>query len=126
MPKLGFKCFIGSFMLSLVAVFAVTKAYFVLSVNEQEQKDEFINTIPVKNIELFAASEENDPIYDKYNDINSHKELPAPESDEIIVSNSQNSDSIESDILYQPNVYNYYNKYLPDFVLLFLPYYFSL
>lgn len=102
MPKLGFKCFIGSFMLSLVAVFAVTKAYFVLSVNEQEQKDELISTVPVKNIELFAANEENDPIYDKYNDINSHKELPAPESDEIIVSNSQNSDLSESDILYQP------------------------
>ena len=102
MPKLGFKCFIGSFMLSLVAVFAVTKAYFVLSINEQEQKDELISTVPVKNIELFAASEENDPIYDKFNDINSHKGLPAPEGDETMVSDAQNSDSTESGILYQP------------------------
>ena len=89
-------------MLSLVAVFAVTKAYFVLSLNEQEQKDEFINAIPAKNIELFAASEENDPIYDKFNNINSHKELPTPQSDEIIVSEAQSTDIPENSVLYQP------------------------
>ena len=102
MPRLGLKCFIGSFLLSLVAVFAVTKAYFVLSLNEQQQRDEFADSIPVKNIELFATSEENDPLYDKFNDINSHKELPVSDSNTKVLSATETTDYPQNSVLYQP------------------------
>jgi len=101
MPKLGLKCFLGSFLLSLVAVFAVTKAYFVLSLHEQEQVADSADTMPVKNIELFAASEENDPIYEKFNTLNRHDELPGADNKPASVSEAENSDG---EVLYQPEV----------------------
>lgn len=102
MPKLGLKCFLGSFLLSLAAVFAVTKAYFVLSVSEQEGVIDFTDGLPAKNIELFAANEENDPLYDKFNDLNSHKSLPS--SDEAEVSSPIADEEVYTDesVLYQP------------------------
>lgn len=65
MPKLGLKYFAGSFFLSMAAVFVASKAYLVMSINEQLNESE--NTaVEAKNIELFSANEENDPIYEKY------------------------------------------------------------
>ena len=69
MPKFGLKCFLGSFVLSLVAVVAATKAYFVLSADD-ENKTVNIALAETQPIELFAANEENDPILEKYNQLN--------------------------------------------------------
>lgn len=100
MPKFGLRYFFGSFLLSLVAVFAVTKAYFVLSAEEKNNNEEFVDSLPVKNIELFAAKEENDPLYDKFVNINQHNELP--ESIENDSTGTENSDTTLYDgILYQ-------------------------
>ena len=68
MPKFGLKCFIGSFLLSLVAIFATTKAYLVMSLND-ERKSEPLTHITGQNIDLFASNEEDDPIYEKFNKI---------------------------------------------------------
>lgn len=101
MPKLGLKCFLGSFMLSLAAVFAVTKAYFVMSMQEQKQAQELLENIPTKNIELFAANEETDPLYEKFNALNQHHELPVADNSDMAVY-EENSVGSESDVLYTP------------------------
>lgn len=66
MPKFGLKCFVGSFLLSLAAVFAATKAYLVMSAADYKQTDTTINEVKPRNIELFASNEENDAIYEKF------------------------------------------------------------
>jgi len=103
MPKFGLKCFVGSFMLSLVAVFAVTKAYFVMSVAEHQQREALVDVenIPVKNIELFAANEENDPLYDKFNNLNRHNELPMVGDNTTIVSENH-ADVSDDSVIYEP------------------------
>lgn len=106
MPKLGLKCFLGSFLLSLVAVFAVTKAYFVLSMSEQKRTDNFADSLPAKNIELFAANEENDPLYDKFNDLNNSKALPWSNNDETSSPEASQESYATDDVLYQPETDN--------------------
>lgn len=66
MPKFGLKCFVGSFLLSLAAVFAATKAYLVMSSADYNQPDTTVNEVKPRNIELFASNEENDAIYEKF------------------------------------------------------------
>lgn len=66
MPKFGLKCFVGSFLLSLAAVFAATKAYLVMSAADYKQTDTIVNEVKPRNIELFASNEENDAIYEKF------------------------------------------------------------
>ncbi|MCQ2734405.1 MAG: hypothetical protein MJ212_00450 [Alphaproteobacteria bacterium] len=66
MPKFGLKCFVGSFLLSLAAVFAATKAYLVMSAADYSQTNTAVNEIKPRNIELFASNEENDAIYEKF------------------------------------------------------------
>ena len=56
MPKFGLKCFLGSFIFSLVAVVAATKAYFVLWADKSEKTVSVAET-ETKNIELFAVNE---------------------------------------------------------------------
>lgn len=65
MPKFGLKYFAGSFFLSIAAVFIASKAYIVMSLNEQQEEEQLAG-IETRNIELFAANEESDPIYEKY------------------------------------------------------------
>lgn len=66
MPKFGLKYFAGSFLLSLVAIFAATKTYIIMSLQEEKQEILTLNSGPAKNIELFAFNEESDPIYEKF------------------------------------------------------------
>ena len=70
MPKFGLKCFIGSFLLSLAAAFVATKAYLIMTINEKNVPEP---EIKAQNIELFAANEENDALYEKFNRINPPK-----------------------------------------------------
>ena len=65
MPKLGLKYFAGSFFLSIAAVFIASKAYIVMSLNEQQEEEQLAG-METRNIELFAANEESDPIYEKF------------------------------------------------------------
>ena len=86
MPKLGLKCFFGSFLLSLAAVFVATKAYLVMSLNEQASEEQDVATIESKDIELFASNEENDPLYDKFNRLkhsDSSQEISGTEETDI-------------------------------------------
>ena len=103
MPKFGLKCFVGSFMLSLVAVFAVTKTYFVMSVAEHEQREALVDfeNIPVKNIELFAANEENDPLFDKFDNLNRHNELPMADNNVAVISENR-TDATTDSVIYEP------------------------
>lgn len=66
MPKLGLKCFAGSFVLSLAAVVAATKAYSVLA-PKTVQPEIYYGIIEARNIELFTHTEESDPIAEKFN-----------------------------------------------------------
>lgn len=98
MQRFGLKYFVGSFMLSLAAVFAVTKAYFVLAADESAASARHAEVLPAKNIELFAANEENDPLYEKFSAVNSHSALPADET-----SAAEEQIAFASDeVLYEP------------------------
>ena len=89
MPKFGLKCFIGSFLLSLAAIFAATKAYIVMSLQEEKQEISVLAASEAKNIELFAANEENDPIYEKY------KTLEQANNAESRIINAENNETTE-------------------------------
>jgi len=115
MQKLNLKYFIGSFFLSLVAVFIATKAYVVMSIGTQNEPD--TTAVEAKNIELFAANEESDPIYEKYKKL-SAVEAPlgvdgslatapttgtasnAPESSEVLYAADDNDNWIKGDETY--------------------------
>ncbi len=105
MPKFGLKCFIGSFLLSLVAIFATTKAYLVMSLND-ERKSEPLTHITAQNIDLFASNEEDDPIYEKFNKLNQTQDKVKsndPAKTTVVAENKENKKEDIADILYQPD-----------------------
>lgn len=70
MPRFGWKCFVGSFLFSLAAVFAAAKIYFLLPAEKSAEQTENFENLETKNIDLFANDEENNPIIEKFNEIN--------------------------------------------------------
>lgn len=80
MPKFGLKYFAGSFFLSIAAVFIASKAYIVMSLSEQREEEKLAE-METRNIELFAANEESDPIYEKFKKL-SAADAPLSESAE--------------------------------------------
>lgn len=70
MPRFGWKCFVGSFLFSLAAVFAAAKVYFLLPAEKSAEQTENFENLETKNIDLFANDEENNPIIKKFNEIN--------------------------------------------------------
>ena len=121
MPNFGWKCFIGSFLFSLAAVFASTKVYLLLTIEHQNpvEKPAF-EDIEAKNIDLFADNEEPNPIVEKFNEINNHQAkidalqdiAPAAnnlESAQASASDTGSSEkplevsSLSSDVLYAPD-----------------------
>lgn len=82
MPKFGLKCFLGSFVFSLAAVLAVTKAYLFLP-DASEQQQSGIENIETRDIELFAHNRENDPIRVKY------EQLMSEENHEINITETE-------------------------------------
>ncbi len=105
MQKLNLKYFMGSFFLSLVAVFMATKVYIVMTLSAQTEENKTA-VIETKNIELFAATEENDPIYEKYKRL-SAAESPLGTVDTVpmnTVSASPSDDNaVEGTVLYAEN-----------------------
>lgn len=92
MPNFGWKCFIGSFLFSLAAVYASSKLYFLLPIEHDipPQVSNFEN-IEAKNIDLFANIEETNPIIDKFNKLNQSSktsEINAPVTDNPQASSS--------------------------------------
>lgn len=92
MPNFGWKCFIGSFLFSLAAVYASSKLYFLLPIEHDipPQTSNFEN-IEAKNIDLFANIEETNPIIDKFNELNQSSktsEVNAPVTDNPQASSS--------------------------------------
>ncbi len=121
MPNFGWKCFIGSFLFSLAAVFASTKVYLLLPIEHQNpvEKPAF-EDIETKNIDLFADNEESNPIVEKFNEINNKQAKIAaiqdiaptadtPKSVQSDVSVADKEDkpieisSLSSDVLYAPD-----------------------
>ena len=70
MPRFGWKCFVGSFLFSLAAVFAAAKVYLLLPAEKSAEQTENFENLETKNIDLFANDEENNPIIEKFNEIN--------------------------------------------------------
>lgn len=70
MPRFGWKCFVGSFLFSLAAVFAAAKVYFLLPAEKSAEQTENFENLETKNIDLFANDEESNPIIEKFNEIN--------------------------------------------------------
>lgn len=117
MPNFGWKCFIGSFLFSLAAVYASSKLYFLLPIEHDipPQVSNFEN-IEAKNIDLFANIEETNPIIDKFNELNQSSktsEVNAPVTD-----NPQTSSSVAESTKDIPEVQTAANDknilYAPD------------
>lgn len=121
MPNFGWKCFIGSFLFSLAAVFASTKVYLLLPIEHQNpvEKPAF-EDIETKNIDLFADNEESNPIVEKFNEINNKQAKIAAIQDIAPTTDTQKSvqsdvsvadkedkpieiSSLSSDVLYAPD-----------------------
>lgn len=97
MPNFGWKCFIGSFLFSLAAVFASTKVYLLLPIEHQNpvEKPAF-EDIETKNIDLFADNEEANPIVEKFNEINNNQAQMAALQD--ISSTTEKQKNVQADI----------------------------
>ena len=78
MPNFGLKCFLGSFIFSLLAVMAVTKGYFVLTEDKAPETLVLSETKQVQSIELFAQNDESDKIYEKFKKISAPSQVQAP------------------------------------------------
>lgn len=89
MPNFGLKCFLGSFIFSLLAVMAVTKGYFML--NEEQSSSASLEYKKVQNIELFAQNDESDRIYEKF------KEISAPSQVQLPLSEQENEENFEAE-----------------------------
>ena len=97
MPNFGWKCFIGSFLFSLAAVFASTKVYLLLPIEHQNpvEKPAF-EDIETKNIDLFADNEEANPIVEKFNEINNNQAQMAAIQD--VSSTTEKQKNVQADI----------------------------
>ena len=121
MPNFGWKCFIGSFLFSLAAVFASTKVYLLLPIEHQNpvEKTAF-EDIETKNIDLFADNEESNPIVEKFNEINNKQakiaaiqdiapttDTPKSVQSDVSVADKEDKSieisSLSSDVLYAPD-----------------------
>ena len=83
MPRFGWKCFIGSFLFSLAMVFAAAKVSFWLPENHQDSAETNFDDLQTKDIELFANSEEPNPIAEKFREINGSSVVTGPDFAEI-------------------------------------------
>ena len=83
MPNFGLKCFLGSFIFSLLAVMAVTKGYFVLTKDNAPEPLVLSEEKQVQSIELFAQNDESDKIYEKFKKISAPSQVQAPLDDDI-------------------------------------------
>jgi hypothetical protein len=119
MPKFGLKCFLGSFICSLGAVYAATEVYLTLSA-EQKNQVAVISENEPKDIELFADNEESDAIYEKLRTVNTPKtdtavkvsdkgiKQPATAKSEVQetlpvnIEKTEEKVALQSDILYMP------------------------
>ena len=103
MPKLGLKYFIGSFLLSLVAVFVAMKAYIVVSMHEEKDNNFVVAENEARNIELFAANEENDPLYEKFKNLeNKQKPLLNSQVTQQNETSETDFEPQEDTVLYTP------------------------
>lgn len=103
MPKFGFKCFIGSFIVSLAAVFAVTKTHSVISAEDRLEQPHY-NDIEIKDINLFTQA---DPIENPSSEINSSQNEPLETlsvNNDVIFSEDDTSTDKKAkvSILYEP------------------------
>lgn len=97
MPNFGLKCFLGSFIFSLLAVFAVTKGYFLLTEDKLPINSAFTENETVHNIELFSQNDETDKIFEKFKKISSPSQVQLPLTEELKEDNLQEIDDGEYD-----------------------------
>ena len=91
MPRFGWKCFIGSFLFSLAAVWGATKAYLLAEKSEPRPQDISATALETKDIDLFAGSEENNPIVEKFERLNQKS------SEEPIINVTQTAENSTKD-----------------------------
>lgn len=117
MPNFGWKCFIGSFLFSLAAVYASSKLYFLLPIEHDVSplNSDFEN-IETKNIDLFANVEETNPIIDKFNKLNqTDKPSSAPVAIKNNLSELSTADEVSKNISETQTALNDKNiLYAPD------------
>lgn len=87
MPNFGLKCFLGSFIFSLLAVMAVTKGYYMLSGEQKTSAP--LEYAKIQNIELYAQNDESDRIYEKF------QEISAPSQVQLPISEQENKETAE-------------------------------
>lgn len=80
MPNFGLKCFLGSFIFSLLAVTAMTRGYFLLT--DAENPPAASAPAEIRNIELFAQNEETDKIYEKFKQLSAPSQVQVPLEEE--------------------------------------------
>ena len=104
MPKFGLKCFIGSFIFSLIAIFIVMQWQGVFS-GEEKLPPLTLSENEIHNIELFAATEETDPLYEKFIDLQK-RDLSVTSEDETESAGEEKSETVvangSTEILYFP------------------------
>ena len=113
MPNFGLKCFLGSFIFSLLAVMAATKGYYVLTKDDASAKPVLAETKAVQNIELYAQNDEADRIYEKFKAISAPSQVQVPLNDEPLENVEDGYDDISDtlafdgeqtgDIIYEPD-----------------------
>lgn len=96
MPNFGLKCFFGSFILSLLAVLAVTRSYYTSTEKPVQPKPS--DFAKVRSIELYAQNEESDKIYEKFKSLSSPAQVQMPITDEQNDGVLQNTDDEYDDI----------------------------
>ncbi len=120
MPKFGLKCFLGSFVFSLLMVFAVTKGYFVLTEKQPQPAVKNIesayNGETVQSIELYTQNDEADKIYEKFKELSAPSQVQMPLAEDNQSADNQASEEYDDisdtlafdgeqtgDIIYDPD-----------------------
>ena len=105
MSNFGLKCFVGSFIFSLAAVFAVIWGHKNFAAEENLPPLTLAEN-EVHNIELFAATEENDPLYEKFVELQKADVEPQEDSDSTESAGDGNAETVvangSAEILYFP------------------------
>ena len=105
MSNFGLKCFVGSFIFSLAAVFAVVWGHENFAAEENLPPLTLAEN-EVHNIELFAATEENDPLYEKFVELQKVDAAPQEDDDSTESAGDGNTETVvangSAEILYFP------------------------
>ena len=107
MPKFGLKCFMGRFIVSLAAVFAVTKTHSFLSAEDKLDFPAY-NNIEIKDINLFTQSDAIEKIQTNPTSVQNEEIEHVYIQNDIVIDTNKNieTENITASILYEPDEEN--------------------